>query len=489
MHPDNGAKQSLFWSFGPAVRSGCMLLTITTLHRPATDLGFLLHKNPARPQTFELSFGRARVFYPEAADDRCTAALLLEVDPVGLVRNRRGPAGEGFALQQYVNDRPFVASSFLSVAIAQVFGSALAGHSKERPDLAATAIPLVARLAVVPCRGGESLLRGLFEPLGYTVGATRHPLDETFPEWGEGPYYTVELAHTVTLHDLLTHLYVLVPVLDDDKHYWIGDDEVDKLLRHGEGWLAAHPQRDAIVNRYLKRQTHLAREALARLLDEDQREADDDAGRRDNEEERVEQKISLNEQRLGAVTAVLRGGGARRVLDLGCSTGNLLRRLLDDKQFEQIVGMDVSHRALEIAAEKLHLDRLPPKQRERISLVQGSLTYRDARLAGYDAAAVVEVIEHLDEQRLAAFERVLFEFARPQTVVLTTPNEEYNVRFPTLPAGKFRHKDHRFEWTREQFRTWAESVAARFGYRVRFLPVGEEDAEVGPPTQMGVFSL
>jgi 3' terminal RNA ribose 2'-O-methyltransferase Hen1 len=466
-----------------------MLLTITTTHRPASDLGFLLYKNPARSQAFELSFGRALVFYPEATEQRCTAALLLEVDPVGLVRNRRGPAGEGFALEQYVNDRPYVASSFLSVAIAQVFGSALSGGSRERPDLAKTAIPLVARVSVLPCRGGEGLLRGLFEPLGYAISATRHPLDENFPEWGDGPYYTVELSRTTTLRDLLTHLYVLVPVLDDDKHYWIGEDEVQKLLRHGEGWLAGHPQREQIAYRYLKRRGHLAREALARLLEEDQREPDDAAKRHADEEEHVERKISLNDQRQGAVMAVLRGSGATRVLDLGCSTGNLLRRLLEDKQFERVVGVDVSYRALEIAAERLRLDRLPPKQRERLTLMHGSLTYRDKRLEGYDAAAVVEVIEHLDEPRLAAFERVLFEFARPKTVVVTTPNVEYNVRFETLPAGNLRHKDHRFEWTRAQFRQWAESAARRFGYSARFLPVGPEDADVGPPTQMAVFDV
>src|SRR6266576_878773 len=156
-----------------------MLLTITTTHQPATDLGYLLRKNPARVQSFEQSFGVAHVFYPEATAERCTAALLLEIDPVGLVRNRRGPAGEGRSLQQYVNDRPYVASSFLSVAIADVFGSALAGKSKERPDLVATAIPLEASVSVVRSRGaGEELLRKLFEPLGYTVEAQRHPLDQ-----------------------------------------------------------------------------------------------------------------------------------------------------------------------------------------------------------------------------------------------------------------------------------------------------------------------
>jgi len=466
-----------------------MLLTISTTHRPATDLGFLLYKNPARVQSFDLTFGRAHVFYPRANDDRCTAALLLDVDPVGLVRNRRGPAGEGFALEQYVNDRPYVASSFMSVAIAEVFGSALSGRSKDRPELVGRKLPLSATLNVLPCRGGELLLRRLFEPMGYAVTAKHHPLDEQFPEWGDGPYFTVTLEAEATLHDLLTHLYVLIPVLDGDKHYWIGQDEVEKLLRHGEGWLASHPEREQIVDRYLKRQRRLTREALARLLEEDQQTADDQAEASAHEEEAVEEKISLNEQRLNAVTDALKASGANSVLDLGCSTGNLLRRLLRERQFDKIVGLDVSHRALEIAGEKLQLDRLPEAQRRRLALMQGSLTYRDKRLAGYDAAAVVEVIEHLDPARLAAFERALFEFAKPRTVVLTTPNVEYNVKFPTLPAGKFRHRDHRFEWTRSQFQQWANSVAGRFGYAVRFAAVGPEDEAVGSPTQMAVFTF
>lgn len=466
-----------------------MLLTITTTHAPATDLGYLLYKNPSRAQTFDLNFGQARVFYPEANDERCTAALLLEIDPVALVRNRRGPAGEGFSLEQYVNDRPYVGSSFLSVAIAQVFGSALNGTSRDRPELVKQAIPLVARISVLPCRGGEIFLRRLFEPLGYEVIATRHPLDEQFPEWGDGPYFAVELRQTITLEQLLTHLYVLIPVLDNDKHYWIGDDEVQKLLRHGEYWLAKHPEKQQIVDRYLKHRKHLARDAMAKLLDEDQGDVDEVDEAHAHEEEQVEQKISLNEHRLNTVMWALKESGATRVLDLGCSTGSLLRRLLDGKQFKDIVGLDVSHRALEIAGEKLHLDRLPEKQRARLKLLQGSLIYRDDRIKNFDAAAVVEVIEHLDEPRLAAFERVLFEFARPKTIVITTPNVEYNVRFETLPAGQFRHKDHRFEWTREQFQSWCSRVAERFGYKVKFLPVGPEDQEVGPATQMAVFDV
>lgn len=467
-----------------------MLLTLSTTHSPATDFGFLLHKNPARVQAFDLSFGKAHVFYPRASSDECTAALLLEIDPVGLVRNRRGPAGEGFSLEQYVNDRPYVASSFLSVAISQVFGSALSGKCRDMPELAEQAIPLVARLPVVPCRGGEAFLRKLFEPLGYAVVATRLPLDDKFPEWGESPYFAVELAATVRVVDLLSHLYVLVPVLDDDKHYWIGQDEVEKLLRHGEGWLAGHPAREQIAERYLRRRWNLTRDALARLAAEDAPpvDVDETAEKYAAEEEAAEQPLRLNDQRLAAVVAALLSSGSKRVLDLGCSNGNLLRRLLEERQFSEIVGLDVSHRALEIAAARLKLERLPERQRERVKLLHGSLTYRDKRLAGYDAAALVEVIEHLDPPRLAALERTIFQFARPKTVVVTTPNVEYNALFPSLPAGNLRHKDHRFEWTRDEFRTWCERTRQRFGYSYELSGIGTADADRGSPTQMVVLT-
>jgi 3' terminal RNA ribose 2'-O-methyltransferase Hen1 len=464
-----------------------MLLTIATQHPRAGELGYLFHKHPAKLQSFDSSFGKVQVFYPLNREDECEMALLLEVDPVGLVR-RKGPAGNAHALEQYVNDRPYVASSFLSVAIADVLGSALNGRSKDKPDLVDVPFPFVAKLASLPCRGGEVLLRKLFEPLGYQVQAQRQILDPKFPEWGESPYYTVELRSTTRLQDLLSHFYVLIPVLDDDKHYWVGEDEIDKLMRHGEGWLAQHPERETIVRRYLKYQRHLTRDALAQLLEDSATDPDMVEQVHAQEEEKVEEKISLNEQRLGAVLAALKASGATRILDLGCGEGKLLRLLLAEKQFTEIVGMDVSHRVLEIATQRLHVEQMPEMQRKRLNLIHGSLNYRDARLAGFEAAAVVEVIEHLDLPRLHAFERVLFEFAKPKTVVITTPNAEYNVKFETLPAGKFRHKDHRFEWTRKQFQSWAKDVAERFGYAVHFLPIGPEDAEAGSPTQMGIFS-
>jgi 3' terminal RNA ribose 2'-O-methyltransferase Hen1 len=461
-----------------------MLLSIRTTHNPATDLGFLLHKHPGHVHTREFPFGHATVFYPEATEDSCTASLFLDVDPVAIVRGRSGKDGTE---DQYVNDRPYVASSLLSVVLSRWFGSALGGRCDRKPELATALLPLEARLAVVSCRSGEAFLRELFEPLGYSVEASRHALDESMPELGPSRLFSVTLRATRRLSELLAHLYVLVPVLDDRKHYWVGDDEVDKLLRRGEGWLDSHPARDTIVSRYLVHQRGLVRDAIARLTAEEQPEEEAAAALKDAQEASIERTISLNERRLDAVFDALKASGASRVIDLGCGEGKLLRRLLADQQFVEIVGMDVSGRALDLAESRLKLERLASKQRDRIRLIHGSLVYRDSRLSGFDAAAVMEVIEHLDPPRLRAFERVLFEAARPSTVAVTTPNAEYNVLWPTLPAGRFRHQDHRFEWTRSQFRSWADDVAARFGYSVSYRPVGDEDAQAGPPTQMAVF--
>lgn len=461
-----------------------MLLSITTTHQPATDLGYLLHKHPDKAQSFRLTFGQAHVFYPVAEAERCTAVLLLDVDPIKLTRKQAAPAA--FALQPYVNDRPYVASSLMSTAIAQVYGSALNGQSKDRPQLVDTPLPLTAQIAVLPVRGGEPWLRRLFAPLGYAVTAVRHPLDRQFPAWGESRYYTVTLENVVCLRHLLTHLYVLIPVLDDDKHYWIGDDEVEKLLHRGQGWLSDHPEREEITRRYLKHFRYLTRAALARLAEEDA--PDPEAALQDEGETEAEEKIGLHQQRLTAVLEALKASGAQTILDLGCGEGKLLRLLNQEKQFNRILGLDISLRALGIARERLHWPKLSPKQQERLTLIHGSLMYRDRRLAGFEAAAVVEVIEHLDAARLAAFERVLFEFARPDTVIITTPNREYNVMWPSLPAGKFRHRDHRFEWTRAEFQAWAGRVAQDFGYTAAFAAIGPAVEAIGSPSQMGLFT-
>jgi 3' terminal RNA ribose 2'-O-methyltransferase Hen1 len=462
-----------------------MLLTITSTTPPATDLGFLLHKNPQNVRSIDVAYGKAHVLYPEASPERCTVALLLEVDPIGLVRRGRGR--QSFALADYVNDRPYVASSFMSVAIAKLFGTALSGRSEDRPELAETPIPLEAHLPVVPCRGGEELARRLFEPLGYEVIAAAIPLDDHFPAWGDSRYLDLRISGTVRVRDLLRHLYVLLPVMDDDKHYWVERGEIEKLLDKGGEWLGPHPDRDLITRRYLRHRPPLTREALARLSD-DADDPDAEDASHDADEAGFERTMSLAEQRIGAVISALRAAEARTVVDLGCGGGKLLQALMKDGTFERIAGVDVSVRALESAARRLHLPTMSPRQRERLTLFQSALTYRDRRIGGFDAAVLMEVIEHLEPDRLPAMERALFGEAKPRSVVVTTPNVEYNVRFEGLPVGKPRHRDHRFEWTRAEFEAWATSVAGVHGYDVRFLPVGPLDPEVGSPTQMAVFS-
>lgn len=458
-----------------------MLLTITTTHRPATDLGFLLMKNPANVHTATLPFGTATLFYPEASEERCTAAITLDVDTIELVRGKAGLE------DQYVNDRPYAASSLLSVALGRLLNTAMGGRSKDRQELADTAIPLEAVVTPLPARGGAELVERLFAPLGYSVTATPIELDPEHPQWGASPYVALRLTGEVRLAALLTHLFVLIPVLDNQKHYYIGEDEVEKLLRKGEGWLETHPARELIVQRYLRFRGLMNRANIA-LDDRVEAEAPEEALARDAVEEAFEKPIRLNDQRMDRVVGLLKELGASSVLDLGCGEGRLLRELLKLPSVRKIAGVEVAPRVLAAAGDRLRLDHMPDIKRQRIELLQGSLVYRDDRLKGYDAAAVVEVIEHMDAERLPAFEAALFGHARPGAVIVTTPNRDYNAMFETLPAGKFRHNDHRFEWTRAEFRHWAESVALGHGYAVRFEGIGQEDAVHGAPTQAAVFT-
>ncbi len=318
------------------------------------------------------------------------------------------------------------------------------------------------------------------------------PLDPQFPEWGYSRYVDLVLRGNVRLSDALRHLYVLLPVLDDAKHYWVSDDEVGKLLRAGEGWLPDHPERDVITRRYLAHQRSLVAEATELLsADSHVRALDDEPGTADAErggqEEAHSRPAPLAPQRAEAVLTALRDVGARTVADVGCGEGALLTRLLADPAFSTIVGTDVSASVLARAERALDLREASDRKRERIRLVQSSVTYQDDRLAGLDAIVLMEVIEHVDEERLPALESSIFDAAAPGAVVVTTPNADYNGLFDTLPAGVFRHADHRFEWTRAEFAAWADAVAARHAYSVEYRTVGDVDPALGSPTQLALF--
>jgi 3' terminal RNA ribose 2'-O-methyltransferase Hen1 len=452
-----------------------MLLSITYTGHNTSDLGYLLYKNPnSCPQTFELSFGKAHVFYSEVSDERTTAALLLDIDPLDLAKGKGNSGG----LFDYVNDRPYVSSSFMSVAILKVFSTAMSGRADTRQELADSPLILSAAITMLPCNAEFDMLPRVFEPLGYSVSYEKYGLDEQFPEWGESRCVNLSLRGKVRLRDLLKHIYVLLPVFDRHKHYWVGDDEVKKLLRMGENWLADHPEHKYIAGRYLHHQRSLVSEYFARLNDENPGT---------EQEEEAVRDLSLNAQRLSAVFAILKAAGAHGVIDIGCGEGKLLSLLLKDGQFTKIAGMDVSCSSLKRASDRLKLETASEHITERVTLFQSSVTYKDKRIQGFDAASVMEVIEHLDPERLGVFERVLFGYAEPRMIVLTTPNSDYNSVYEKLIPGKVRHNDHRFEWSREEFSNWAETVSAKYGYRIKISGIGAEREAVGSPTQIGVF--
>lgn len=457
-----------------------MLLTITYTGHETQDLGYLLHKNPYRPQEFELNSGKAYVFYPEVSDHRTTMALMLDINPIDLVKGKQGSESNG--LFDYVNDRPYTASSFLSTAITKIFNTAMNGRCDKRQQLADSPLDLTAHICAI--QGKDEFARKVFEPLGYTVKTSKTVLDEKFQEWGESPYIDLEISGNVRLADLLNHLYVLIPVFDKQKHYFISEDEIDKLMSHGGEWLADHPARKEIIYRYFLMKKSYAHITIDRLTENEPVEEVAE----ENEKDIPEKKMSLNLQRLETVKNAVLASGAESVIDLGCGECRLTRLLLDQKQIRKVTAVDVSAHELEKAKTRLHYETMNEHRKNKLTLMQGSLTYRDRRFSGYDCACVIEVIEHIEPLRLPAFERNVFEFAEAETVILTTPNKEYNENYEFIPEGQLRHNDHRFEWTREEFRKWSDYICGKFGYTVEISGIGDDDGIHGTPTQMGVFT-
>ncbi|MCL2847635.1 MAG: 3' terminal RNA ribose 2'-O-methyltransferase Hen1 [Firmicutes bacterium] len=455
-----------------------MLLTITYKGQNSTNLGYLLHKNPSRPQQFEMSFGLAYVFYPKASETETTVALLLDINPIDLARGKLGSKDGG--LFDYVNDRPYVSSSFMSTAISKIFGTAMSGKCDKMPDLVEQKIDLESSIMMLPCSGDKKILERIFAPLGYKVEYDTFILDDKFTEWGESKYINLYLKGNIKLSELLNHLYVLLPVFDNQKHYWIGSGEVEKLIHHGEWWLANHPEKNIITARYLRRKKSLINRALKELECEDNLESNNNL----EEEKESPQIIRLNDLRMEVVSKAVLESKAKSVIDLGCGEGKLIDKLLKQKQLERITGVDVCIQSLERAKKKI--DILPERIKEKITLFQGSLIYKDKRFSDYDVACVIEVIEHMDLARLNAFERILFEFTSPPTVILTTPNAEYNINYEHMEG--LRHTDHRFEWTREEFKIWVDKICVSYGYSSSLSDIDTSDEHQNTPTQMVIFT-
>lgn len=426
-----------------------MLFRLSTTHVPATDLGYLLHKHPAKMQKFNLSFGDAWVFYPEASEDRCEVALTVK-RPF----TRENPGGEA-----YVTDLAYAAGSYLPAAIHHVFRTAVNGRCDQRPELAETPIPLDITATPVACLS-KTTPEELFEPLGWTVDGATLALDANFPEWGSR-HRRIRLIGRHRLSDALRHVCVLLPVLDGRKHHYIGQDEVDKLERLGTGWLDDHPLRSVIVRRYLR-----FRSLIQQM--------------RDEPEETEEEPVTLQQMRIQFAVEQL--APYQRVVDMGCGEGDLLVALSEKTTIAQIVGVDPSPYAIRRAERRLHLDRFPEAQR-RVALIQGAASYPDHRLNGCDAIAMLEVIEHIEPDRLEAVVANIFGNLRPHLIILTTPNRQWNA---TITLSDLRHRDHRFEWTQNECINWSARVSERYGYQAAWRPIGA-DGDFGPPTQALVF--
>ena len=458
-----------------------MLLTITYKGENTQELGFLLHKNPERTQQFELNYGKAYVFYPEVSNKCTTAALLLDIDPIDLARGKAGSRDGG--LFDYVNDRPYAANSFLSTAIVRILGTAMSGRCDKKQELADTPLDLSATIYSLKDNGDTELAQQMFEPLGYKTNVQRNMLDAKFPEWGISPYINLTISGKVRLSQLLNHIYVLIPVFDKQKHYYIDEDEIEKLLNHGEGWLAEHPYKEKIARRYFDAKKSYARRAIDILIANEETDSDDISA-----EEEKEIHTPLNTLRMEAVKNAVLASGAETVIDLGCGECRLTSLLLSEQQIKKVTACDVSVSVLEKAAQRLHLDRMNPYKKNKLNLMQASLTYKDKRFEGHDCACAIEVIEHIEPMRIPAFERSVFEFACPKTVIVTTPNREYNANYENMQENSLRHSDHRFEWTRLEFKEWTEHICEKFNYTCVISGIGDNDENLGNPTQMGVFT-
>lgn len=461
------------------------------LNSPATDLGYLLHKHPDRVQSFATTQGEATVFYPVADADKCRAVLRVDGTDARVDSHTD--------IDRHVNTIPYAASTRLVVALGKVFGDALAGRCTARPELVDHVWDVSVLIPSVPVRGTLTPA-DVFEPLGWSVTARAEPLTPT--EWGDSDFVTLTLSGRFTVRDSLRHIAIALPALAGDKHYFVDDDDIDKLLRHGEGWLETHPRRDSIVRGYLKNLGALARDALTRLDPAstcDEESADQDLHDQDlhDREFRVgdlqgedfgddmaaDRRMAVGRrplaaERIEAVAGMVRALGARSVLDVGCGEGRLLGTLSADGVFARLAGVDVSTDELGSATKRL-------ERRRGIELWQSSLLYTDARCRGFDVVVLMEVIEHIDRGRLPVAVDSVFETMQPGAVIVTTPNSEYNPVYGITDG--FRHPDHRFEFTRDEFESWCRGVAADHSYTVTTSGIGQVSDDVGTPTQCAVF--
>lgn len=450
-----------------------MLLTLRVTGPHAADLQVLLDKSPDKLHSTSLPLGVVHVFFPEASPDAATVALLVNVDAVAWSSNE-SPAG--FALAN---------AATLSAAIAHVFSMALAARSPARPDLVTAMLPIEVRLSSFAVSRGTDDARALFAPLGYDVEVTEDALVESSTTQEHLVRHSVRLTKLAPLYEVLSHMYVLGPIVDDHAADPVLTAEREALLLHAEGAARGHPLAERITQAYAMRRTSETSAAVERLLVADSLGAPTNA-------DATNVPTLLDDARIDAIVYELREVAAQSVVDLGCGDGKLLARLVREKALTRIVGLDVSYRLLDAASARMKLDRRGTKKSERLELLHGSLFYADSRLRGFDAAVLADVLQHVAADRLGDIEHVVFHDAQPKTIIVMMNGSGVwgagSRRLPEAPNAQPAREQSAptdpHAWSTNQFDAWASGVSERCGYRVRLLSIGSSHL----PTRMAVFS-
>lgn len=455
-----------------------MQLAIKATGEGAKMLSFLLSKNPQNLYDRMEKGYRVRLTYTVFSDSEVEALIFVTPDPVELVKN----SPDTYEITQYINDREFVVSSIFCSNTRSALGTALNGRPKEEYlDWAKHAFQLTIGFGPVATDLPDAAIKNLFEPLGYQTEIERGRADYNFQFKERSSARFINLQSKVTLQNALQHLFVLIPVLDDYRHYFIDEREIEKLERYGEGWLADHPLKELIIKRTLR-----FRELIDQMvLNSHQTELINEAV---TPEPNISSQpvVRLNKLRYQRLVKIIEDLAAREsIVDFGAGEGKLSVRLGFIPGVKEILAVEPTEkeqlRALKRFSEASRKDDfIAPTP------VWGSLFYYDEQLCGKDVMILSEVIEHIDESRLPRVMDTILGSYKPQVLLITTPNAEYNPVYQ-MEEG-IRHKDHRFEWSRAEFAEWTYCLARNYAYEVQIDGIGEEAEGYGHPSQLAILT-
>ena len=444
-----------------------MQLTIQATGDNAKVMSHLLSKNPANLYERNQKGHLVRFFYSKFTDQEVEATIFVTPDPIELVQSN----SNSYDITHYINDREFAVSSIFCSLIRSALGTALNGQPKEQyMEWVDHPFSLQFEFGPVVSTLTDQQLAELFEPLGFALAITRQEIDYSIRMKDESSARYLTLRGTKTLHESLRQLFVLIPVLDNYKHYYIDEKEIEKLERYGEGWLENHPLRDFIYRKSLR-----FKELYSQV------ESQKPAG----EPEVQVKKARLNELRYEKIAETVSQLKPESVVDFGSGEGKLSERLGLIAGVREILAVEPSQSAAVKAAARFH----KAQENEHFTMPKtlwGSLFYFDERLQGKDAIILCEVIEHIDEDRLPKAMDTILHAYRPGALIITTPNREYNDVYEM--EERFRHTDHRFEWTRAEFQQWCLERNNQEFYGLQFEGIGEEHDLQGHPTQMCIFT-